>query len=178
MNNLSGLKSINLGYLDEKTFNSFLNDYKSNAKKLENLTCLKISLGTSVVYYNKLEKQIFEYININSPKLEEKFLFSDLKIPSEEKMNALIELVYFKSVIPKLLIQIGNDDNNIRILTKAIQSHIKERQTQMNTLILIMDIPEYKRLYVPNIIECLASFYAKKRDKAILCKENPNNSYY
>ena len=176
MNNLIGLKTINLGYLDEITFISFLKDYKFNLNKLENLTSLKISLCSSIIYYNNLEKYIIEYINTNSPKLEEKFLFSDLKIFSEQKMDELVELVYFQAEIPKLVVQLGNDNDNTRLLPKVINKRIQDRRTGMLSMIILMDLPEFKKLYSMNIIKCLASFYSKKKNRAILCKENPNNT--
>ena len=176
MNNLIGLKTINLGYLDEITFISFLKDYKFNLNKLENLTSLKISLCSSIIYYNNLEKYIIEYINTNSPKLEEKFLFSDLKIFSEQKMEELVELVYFQAEIPKLVVQLGNDNDNTRLLPKVINKRIQDRRTGMLSMIILMDLPEFKKLYSMNIIKCLASFYSKKKNRAILCKENPNNT--
>ena len=176
MNNLIGLKTINLGYLDEITFISFLKDYKFNLNKLENLTSLKISLCSSIIYYNNLEKYIIEYINTNSPKLEEKFLFSDLKIFSEQKMEELVELVYFQAEIPKLVVQLGNDNDNTRLLPKVINKRIQDRRTGMLSMIILMDLPEFKKLYSMNIIKCLASFYSKKKNRVILCKENPNNT--
>ena len=176
MNNLIGLKTINLGYLDEITFISFLKDYKFNLNKLENLTSLKISLCSSIIYYNNLEKYIIEYINTNSPKLEEKFLFSDLKIFSEQKMEELVELVYFQAEIPKLVVQLGNDNDNTRLLPKVINKRIQDRRTGMLSMIILMELPEFKKLYSMNIIKCLASFYSKKKNRAILCKENPNNT--
>ena len=173
-----GLKSINLGYLDEIAFISFIKDFKLYAKQLHNLTSLKISLGPSVISFNNLEKNIYEFININSPKLEEKFLFSDLKIVSETKMKEFVDLVYFKASIPKIVIQIGNDNDNIHLLSKVIDKFTKNRLNEMYSLIMLMDLPQYKPLYTMNIIRCLASFYSKKENSAILCKENPNNCNY
>ena len=176
MNNLSGLKSINLGYLDDVTFIGFLNDFKLNSKKLLNLTSLKISLCSSVISYNNLEIYVIEYINTNSPKLEEKFLLTDLKISSEEKMAELAFLVYKKSTVPKLLIQINNDNENSRLLSKVFSKHMKEKDL-MYDLLLIMQSPGYKeKLFTPNIIGCLASFLAKKSNRAIICKEDPYTS--
>jgi hypothetical protein len=175
MNNLRGLKSINLGYLDEITFISFIKDYKINALQLQNLTSLKISLCPSVVSFNNLEKNIYEYINTNTPNLEEKFLFSDLKIVSEAKMNEFVDLVYFKALVPKIVVQIGNDNDNIHLLSKVVDKYNKLIQTQIYSLVMLMDLPEYKKLYTMNIIRCLASFYSKKENSAILCKENLNN---
>ena len=176
MNNLKGLKYINIGYLDEITFISFVDDYKKNANKLASLTTLKISIGISVFSYSKLEKYVIEYINVNSPILEEKFLFSDLQINLEEQMENLVDLVYFKAVVPKLVIQIGNNIENVLLLSKVINHRISKRKTEMNALLMIMDLPQYKKLYTGEIIKSIVSFYAKKENRAIICKENPNNS--
>ena len=176
INNLSGLKSINFGYLDEITFVSFLKDYSLNSDKLINLESLKISLCPSIISYNNLENHIIEYINTNTPNLKEKFLFSDLKITSESKMKELIELVYFKAEVPKLIIEIGNDNDNEHLLSKIIKKYIEDRQTGIYSMIILMELPEYRQLYTMNIIECLASYYAKRKNRAILCKENPDNN--
>ena len=177
MNNLSGLESINLGYLDEETFIGFLNDYKLNSNKLLNLTSLKISLCSSVISYNNLEKYVHEYINTNSPKLKEKFLFTDLKITSMEKMSELVLLVYERAIVPTLLIQINNDQENARLLSSVISNIIEEKKKLMNNLILVTQLPDIKqKIFTTNIINCLASFVAKKSNRAIVCKENPFNT--
>ena len=175
MNNLNGLKSINLGYLDEITFISFVKNYKLNLNKLENLTSLKISLGASVILYNNIEKYVYEYINADSPKLEEKYLFSDLKIISETKMNELVQLVYFTAKVPKLVFQIAYDNENIHLLSKVIKNRINEAKNEIRSIIMIMEIPKYNKIYTQNIIKCISSFYSRKENRAILCKENPNN---
>ena len=174
MNNLNGLKYINLGYLDEITFISFVNDYKTNANKLISLTSLKISLGISVFSYAKLEKNVYEYINVNSPNLEEKFLFSDLIVLSETKMDELVELVYYKAVVPKLVVQIGSSMDNIFTLSRVINRRIAKRKTELNALLMIMDVPQFKKLYTGEVIKSIASFYLKKENRELLCKENPN----
>ena len=178
MNNLKGLKYINFGYLDQSTFISFLKDYKANSNKLVSLKSLKISLGVSVISYVDLEEYIFEYINVNTPVLEEKFLFSDLKIVYEAKMQELVELVYFKAVTPKLVIQIGNDNDNNHLLSKVMDQCINNRKMEMDSLLMIMDLPEYKKLYNSDIIKCIGSFCLKKENKVILCKENPYSTNY
>ena len=172
MNNLSGLKSINLGSMDEITFIGFMNSYKKNCSKLLNLTTLKISLGVSVKSYISLEKYIVEYITFNSPNIEEKFLFSQLYIINESKMKELIELVYIKSLIPKLVVQISND--NEHLLSKVLTKYINDSKTELNTLIILTELPEFHNLYNPNILDCLSSFYGMNKNKAIICKENPN----
>ena len=176
MNNLNGLKSINIGSLDEITFIGFMNGYKNYHNKLINLTSLKISLGVSITYFSNLEKYILEFININSPKIEEKFLFSDLQILNENKMKELIELVYIKATVPKLVIQISNE--NEHMLSKVISKYINESKSEMNSLIILMDKPEFKKLYNTEILECLFSFYGKKKNRAIICKENPNTTTF
>ena len=178
MNNLKGLKYINFGYLDQSTFISFLKDYKANSNKLVSLKTLKISLGVSVISYVDLEEYIFEYINVNTPVLEEKFLFSDLKIVYEAKMKELVELVYYKAVTPKLVIQIGNCNDNNHLLSKVMDQCIINRKMEMDSLLMIMDLPKYKQLYKVDIIKCIASFCLKKENRVILCKENPYNSNY
>ena len=93
-------------------------------------------------------------------------------------MKELVELVYFTAEVPKLIVQIGDDNNNEHLLSKVIRKFIQERQTGMYSMIMMMELPEYKQLYTMNIIECLASFYAKKSNRAIICKENPDNINY
>ena len=176
MNNLNGLKTINIGSLDEITFIGFMNGYKNYHNKLINLTSLKISLGVSITYFSNLEKYILEFININSPKIEEKFLFSDLQILNETKMKELIDLVYIKAIVPKLVIQISNE--NEHMLSKVLSKYINESKTEMNSLIILMDKPEFKKLYNTEILECLFSFYGKKKNRAIICKENPNTTIF
>ena len=157
MNNLKGLKYINFGYLDQSTFISFLKDYKANSNKLVSLKTLKISLGVSVISYVDLEEYIFEYINVNTPVLEEKYLFSDLKIVYEAKMKELVELVYYKAVTPKLVIQIGNCNDNNHLLSKVMDQCIINRKMEMESLLMIMDLPKYKQLYKVDIIKSIAS---------------------
>ena len=93
-------------------------------------------------------------------------------------MKELVELVYFIAEVPKLIVQIGNDNNNEHLLSKVNRKYIQERQTGMYSMIMMMGLPEYKQLYTMHIIECLASFYAKKRNRAIICKENPDKINY
>ena len=176
MNNLSGLKSINLGSMDEITFMGFMNSYKKNYCKLRNLNTLKITLGLSAKSYISLEKYIIEYININSPKLEEKFLFSELIIINENKMKELIELVYIASLVPKLVVQISNDNEHLlsKVLTQYINEKRNESRVEMISLIILTELPQFRNLYNPKILDCLSSFYGLDKNKAIICKENPN----
>ncbi len=175
MNNITGLKTINLGYLDEITFIGFINNYKKNYNLLMNLKSLKISLGPSVTSYTSLEKYILEYININSPVIDEKFLFSDLQILSESKMNELVDLVYVEAVTPKLIVQISGDNKNMlsKILSKFINENKAKCKNEMISMITLMNMPKYIKLYNNDILECLTSFYGMRKNRAIICKEMP-----
>ena len=174
MNNLSGLKQINLGSLDEMTFVGFMNDYKKYCNKLLNLTSLKITLSTSLTSFINLEKYVIEYININTPKLQEKFLFSDLIILNESKMKELFELVYLNSIVNKLVIQIGYENEHIlsKVLTKYINEKKEESKTEMYSLLILMELPEYHDIYNPKILDCLSSFYGLNKNKAIIFTNN------
>ena len=178
MNNLTGLKTINIGTLDEISFIGFMEGYKKNHNKLINLTSLKIGLDISITYFSSIEKYLLEFININSPKIEEKFLFTDLQIIHEKKMRELIELVYLKASIPKLVIQISSENEHMlsKVLSQYINEKKKECSIEMNALIILMDRHEFKRLYNQKILECLTSFYGNNKNRAIICKENPNPS--
>ena len=175
MNNLSGLKLINLGIFDEITFIGFMNSYKNYYNKLTSLTSLKISLGESVTSYPNLEKYIFEYINLNSPNIQEKYLFTDLQIIYDNKMKELIDLVYVDAVVPKLVVEISNSNTHIlsKILMKFIEEKKEKCRVEMNTMVILMNMPQFKKLYNQNILECLSSFYGMRKNRAIICKESP-----
>ena len=168
INNLSGLKYINLGTFDEITFIGFMMSYQRIYYKFNNLTTLKIGLGISVSSYENLETYILDYINLNPPNIEEKFLFSNLKLVNEKKMEELFYLVYFKAVVNKLVIQISNE--NIHILTKVSFKYISESRTAMLSLMILMEKPEFLKLRVANVLDCLSSFYEKKKNRAMICK--------
>lgn len=173
-NNLNGLKTINFGTLDEVTFIGFMDSYKKNSDGLKSLETLKISLGLSVTSYSRLENYILDYINITPPNLQEKFLLSNLQIVNQNKMKELVELVYFKAVVPKLVIQIGNE--NTHMLSKILYKYILETKTELHSLCMIFMLEKYQKLRVGNILELLSSFYEKKKNRAILCIEEPTCS--
>ena len=173
INNLSGLKYINLGNFDEITFKGFVNDYKSNRNKLMNLISLKINLGFSILSYDDLEKYIFDFININSPKLTEKILLTNLKINSPEKMKELIELVYLKANIEKIVIKINND--NIDLLSKLLSKFIIEYKNKytnyINSLILLLNHPNLQKINNNDIKKSLCDYLIFSKTRAILCNE-------
>ena len=174
MNNLSGLKLINLGILDEITFKGFMNSYKNNYNKLTSLISLKITLAESVTSYENLEKYIFEYINLNSPNIQEKYLLTDLQIMYDNKMKELVDLVYVDAAVPKLIVEISNSNTHMlsKILMKFIEEKKEKCRVEMNSMIILMNMPQFKKLYNQNILECLSSFYGMKKNRAIICKES------
>ena len=171
INNLSGLQMINISELDEISFIGFVESYKKNANLMQNLTTIKIGIGVSVICLNsKLEEAIVDYININTQKLEEKFLFSHLDISNEEKMKFLVKLIYFRTKIKKLIFQICGNKN---ILKTFINRYIEDCRAGMYSLITLMNKDAYKKLHTVNILECLTSFYSKRKNRVIICKDDP-----
>ena len=177
INNLKNLKKINLGTLDEITFISFINEYKANSVNLKNLVSLKISLCNSLLSYTSLSSYIKEYINTDTPILDEKYLFTDLKIKTESEMEELFELVYHLAKTPKLVVQIANDKDNKDLLTKA-NKNLVGALDEIYSLRMIMEFPKYNKIMTTDIINCLLGFCAiKKENRMIICKENPDEIY-
>ena len=176
INNLNGLKYINLGSFDEETFIGFMNSYREYYNKLKSLKILKISLGLSVISYNNLEEYILEYININPPVLEEKYLFSNLQIINKEKMKELAELVYLKVIIDKLVVQISNRNafTLAQVSDKILSEYQEKIKSEIYSVLLIAEKHEFQKLRTPNILHCLSSFYKRNNRRVIICKEDPN----
>ena len=173
INNLPNLKKINIGSLDEITFISFLSQFKNNSENFKNLTSLKIGLCNSLISYTNISTYIKEYINIDTPILDEKYLFSNLKIKTDEEINELINIVYYMAKTPKLVVQIANDNTNLQLLSKATKRLTNDRDG-MYCLRMIMEFPKYQKIMASDIINCLSGFYGKKENRMIICKENPN----
>ena len=178
INNISGIQSINLGNLDEITFKGFVTDYKLYFDRLKSLKSLKINLGISVLDYDDLENYIMDYLYINSPVLEEKFLLSNLYIKNEAKMKELIELVYVKAELNKIIMTINN--SNIDLFSKHLIKFIAEYKESfsnlLNSLVLAMSHPKYKKFKSLEIPKYLSEFIGLKNNRFILCNENPENS--
>ena len=178
INNISGIQSINLGNLDEISFKGFITDYKLYFDRLKSLKSLKINLGISVLDYDDLENYIMDYLYINSPVLEEKFLLSNLYIKNEAKMKELIELVYVKAELNKIIMTINN--SNIDLFSKHLIKFIAEYKNSfsnlLNSLVLAMSHPKYKKFKSLEIPKYLSEFIGLKNNRFILCNENPENS--
>ena len=95
-------------------------------------------------------------------------------------MKELIHLVYIKAVVPKLVIQISSENEHMlsKVVSKIVNERKNECKVEMNSLIILMTRPEFKKLYNKNILECLSSFYGKNKNRAIICKENPNTNTF
>ena len=177
INNLSGLKLINLGSLDEISFKGFVTDFKLYSNKLTSLITIKITLGFSVLSYEDLEDYIYDYFNINTPKLEEKFLFSNLIIQNKEKMKELIELIYLKITTQKVILTINY--NNINLFSKTLSKFINEYKTIntnfLNSLVLLMEHPKYQNFKNTGTAKIISNFLKFNKRRMILCNENPDN---
>ena len=163
--------------LDEITFISFITEYKANSENFKNLISLKISLCDSLFSYTSLSSYIKEYINTDTPKLDEKYLFTNLKIKTEAEMKEIFGIVYYLAKTPKLVLQIANDEINKKLLMEA-NKKLAENRDEMYSLRLIMEFPKYNKIMTTNIINCLLDFYVKKKEnRMIICKENPDKIY-
>ena len=173
INNLAGLKYINLGNLDEISFKGFVDDYKLNYTKLQSLVTLKINLGFSVLYYDNLEKYIFDFININSKNLQEKLLLSNLIINNEDKMEKLIELVYLKANIEKLVIKINYENIDLlsKLLTKFTIQYQNKCTKNIYSIMLALNHPKCKKINKKEIITNLCDFIIFSKYRTILCNE-------
>ena len=173
INNLSGLKYINLGNLDKISFKGFVEDYKLNCNKMKNLVTIKINLGFSVLFYDDLEKYIFDFINTNSPKLKEKLLLTNLRINDENKMKDLIELVYLKANIEKLVVKINyeNIDLFAKLLSEFIIEYKNKNANIINYLVLLLNHPKYKYISNKEIYKNLFDFIIFSKNRSILCNE-------
>ena len=170
VNNITGLQKINISELDEISFLGFEESYKKNYEIMQNLISLKIGIGNSVISYStKLENAILDFIKLNTPKLEEKLLFTHLEITNEDKFHKLIHYVYFRTNINKLVCQISGKKE---VLKKVINSYIDNSKKEMGSLIILMNLDEYKKLKNNKILECLTSFYSKRKNRAIIWKDN------
>ena len=91
-------------------------------------------------------------------------------------MKELIDLVYFTASTPKLVVEIGNEYSNEHNLFKIIKEYNSKFSNEIYSLIMIFHKPEFEKLMVRRIFECLSSFYERKKNRAILCRENPYNN--
>ena len=87
-------------------------------------------------------------------------------------MNKLINNVYYIAKVSKLVIQIGSDNDNIHLLAKS-NKNILDNSKAIYALKMILHFPKYKKLREQRIIDRLTSFYCKKPNRMIICKENP-----
>ena len=168
MNNLNGLKTINLGILDMNSFVGFINDYKRYYTQLISLKCLKITLAKTVISYDNFENDLFDYININPEKLKEKYLFSILNLNAEQ-MNKLYKLIYFTNGLPNMVIQIGSE--NSQLFSKIRAEYLDKNKKEIMPLILSLNYSKYKNIANKDIISSILNFSLQKENSAIICKD-------
>ena len=89
-------------------------------------------------------------------------------------MKELIELIYLRSNLPRVILTINN--KNIELLSKLLSKFINEYNnkylTIINSLVLVMNHPKYKKLNELGIPKMLTNFALISKDKKILCNEN------
>jgi hypothetical protein len=171
-NNLDNIIKINIGYMDEVTFSSFLEDFFKYSERMKNLYFVKLSLDYSITSYDSLEKNILDFIVHRRKGDYEKSLSTNLKITSEEKMEELVKHVYIKSKTQKMIIQLGNFKENNELLEKSLNNLFYEPFPSKEILFMIMRHPKYNnRLNNQNILKCISSFYGNVEPfKLILCR--------
>ena len=171
-NNINNIKSIHIGDMDFESFSGFINIYKANINSMHNLTIIKIGLNNTLITYDdKISKLIYDYIEYNTTKLDQKILFSFLEFNNDLiKLKSLIDKVH-KAKINNILIQIGK--NNIGLLNKINEKQKKE----LELLFIIMTKEKYKILIKDDIIKNIKKFFLKHKSKIVLCKSFfPNNN--
>ena len=88
-------------------------------------------------------------------------------------MEKLIDLVYLKANIEKLIVKINND--NIDLLSKLLPKFIIQYRTKyikdIYTLMLILNHPKCKKINEKEIITNLCDFIIFSKNKTILCDE-------
>jgi hypothetical protein len=161
------LTSISIGDLDFESFNSFLNDYKRNLNKMENLISLKIGINNTIISYEKIENTIKEFIDTNSKNLKEKILFSFLEIENIEQINDL-RIYVQRSKIEKLVVQISS--NNSYLLNSSEMELNEKNKMELKSLYFIMTQEQYKKLAKTKIINNLRKFFKKNKHKVVVCK--------
>ena len=67
---------------------------------------------------------------------------------------------------------------SVLILSKTLTKYINDKKVELNTLIILLDLPELKKVYNGKILNCLSSFYANNKNRAIICKEMPNTTSF
>ena len=107
--------------------------------------------------------------------LEEKFLLSNLIIQNENMMKELIEIIYLKADIQKIVFTINN--KNIDLLSKLLSRFIIQYKARnintINSLVLLMQHPKLKALNKLGLSKYLSDFITLSKDRKILCNENP-----
>ena len=164
-NNINNIKSIYIGDMDFESFSGFINIYKGNINQMPNLKIIKIGLNNTIISYNtKISKIIYEYIEYNSVKLEEKILFSFLEFNNDFKgMKSLMNKIY-KTNIKNIVIQIGK--NNLPLLNKIYE----KQKNELELLFIIMTKGKYKKLINYQIIKNIKKYFGKHKSKIVLCK--------
>lgn len=166
-NNIGGLTYVSIRDLDLESFFGFLNDYKKNVDKMNNLESLKIGLNNIIISYDKVKNEIKEFININSINLKEKILFSNLEVDNIDKINELKFYVQ-KANIEKVVVQIGSS-NNLLLYTSEFNDDVKYKM-ELESLYFVLTKNPYNILIKDKIIINLKRYFKKNKNRVVICK--------
>ena len=171
-NNINGLTNITIGDLDLESFIGFLNGYEKYLDKMNSLISLKVGLNNTIISYNKVEKEVKKFINLNSKNLKEKVLFSFLELDNIDEINNL-RIYVQKANIDKLVIQIGQ--SNRQLLNDAEFNDDEKNKNELESLFYIMSLQPFKVLIKDKIIKHLRKFFKKNRERIVVCKKSLSN---
>jgi hypothetical protein len=153
--------------LDLESFFGFLNDYKKNVDKMNNLESLKVGLNNTIISYDKVKNEIKEFINVNSIKLKEKILFSNLEVDNIDKINELKFYVQ-KANIEKVVVQIGSS-NNLLLYSSEFNDDEKYKM-ELEALYFVLTKKPYNILIKDKIIINLKRYFKKNKNRVVICK--------
>ena len=166
-NNIGGLTYVSIRDLDLESFFGFLNDYKKNVDKMNNLESLKVGLNNTIISYDKVKNEIKEFINVNSIKLKEKILFSNLEVDNIDKINELKFYVQ-KANIEKVVVQIGSS-NNLLLYSSEFNDDEKYKM-ELEALYFVLTKKPYNILIKDKIIINLKRYFKKNKNRVVICK--------
>lgn len=173
VNNLlsTHFKKITLGDLDTSSFQSFMSLYSSeNFLSQSELLTIKLTLNIIVIEYEEVEDLIKTFLTIKPQKLEEIHLFSSLIIKDEQKLNELLQIIYFKTKTKVALVELSiSNENNILMWDEEIRKSIFSELESF--YFIINKIKMFRPLKLKNIMLKIRRFLDIPKTKGIFCKK-------
>ena len=109
--------------------------------------------------------------------MKEIFLLSNIIIDDEEKMKELIELVYYKANIEKIIIKINNKNIELfsKLLSKFIIDYKNIHKNYLYSIIYLAHHPKFKQINSTELFKVLSKFIVLNDNRCILCDEYKDN---